>query len=592
MPSYAAPLKDIQFVLHEVLKLAETGIAGYEELDADVTGAILEEAGRFASEVLAPLNAVGDAQGCRLENGVVRTPAGFREAFDRLRDAGWPAIDCDPEYGGQGLPYIMNTTVGEILVSANMAFNMYQGLTHGAYSAIRAHGTEAQKALWLPKLASCEWTGTMNLTEPHAGTDLGMMRTKAEPQTDGTYRITGQKIFISAGDHDMAENIVHLVLAKAPGGGEGTKGISLFIVPKFMVNGDGSLGARNAVSVGKIEEKMGIHGNATCVMNYDGAVGYLLGDLHKGMRAMFTMMNEARLGVGLQGYAQAEVAYQNAAAYARDRLQGRDVTGVKNPGAAADPIIVHPDVRRNLMDQKSFTEGARAFTFWGASLIDRAHRQGDAEAEGLISLLTPVIKGFLTDKGFESAVAAQQVYGGHGYIEEWGMSQFARDARIAMIYEGANGVQALDLVGRKLAADGGRHVMAFFDTVKSFIRENEGEERLKAGFLDPLKSASKDLQAAGMYFMQNGMKNPNAALAGSYDFMHLFGHVCLGLMWARMAKAALEALDGGAPDREFYEAKLATGRYYMARQLPATKMHLARIETGAEPVMALDAASF
>ena len=591
MPSYAAPLKDMQFVLHEVLRLPEAGIAGYGDLDADFTGAVLEEAGRFASEVLAPLNAVGDREGCVLENGVVRTPPGFREAFDQLREQGWPAIDCDEEYGGQGLPYIMNTAVGEILVSANMAFNMYQGLTHGAYSAIRAHGTEDQKARWLPKLATCEWTGTMNLTEPHAGTDLGMMRTKAEPQGDGTYRITGQKIFISAGDHDMAENIVHLVLAKAPGGGEGTKGISLFIVPKVLVNEDGSLGARNAVSVGKIEEKMGIHGNATCVMNYDGAVGYLLGDLHKGMRAMFTMMNEARLGVGLQGYAQAEVAYQNAAAYAKDRLQGRDITGVKNPGGAADPIIVHPDVRRNLMDQKSFTEGARAFTFWGASLIDRAHRENDADAEGMISLLTPVIKGFLTDKGFESAVAAQQVYGGHGYIEEWGMSQFARDARIAMIYEGANGVQALDLVGRKLAADGGKHVMAFFEMVKGFIKANEGDTRMTP-FLEPLKAASKDLQAAGMYFMQNGMKNPNAALAGSYDFMHLFGHVCLGLMWSRMAKAALTALDAGASDAGFYETKLATARYYMARQLPATKMHLARIESGADPVMALDAASF
>jgi alkylation response protein AidB-like acyl-CoA dehydrogenase len=591
MPSYAAPLKDMQFVLHEVLRLPEAGIAGYGDLDAGFTGAVLEEAGKFASEVLAPLNAVGDREGCVLENGVVRTPPGFREAFDQLREQGWPAIDCDEAYGGQGLPYIMNTAVGEILVSANMAFNMYQGLTHGAYSAIRAHGTEDQKARWLPKLATCEWTGTMNLTEPHAGTDLGIMRTKAEPQGDGTYRITGQKIFISAGDHDMAENIVHLVLAKAPGGGEGTKGISLFIVPKFMVNEDGSLGARNAVSVGKIEEKMGIHGNATCVMNYDGAVGYLLGDLHKGMRAMFTMMNEARLGVGLQGYAQAEVAYQNAAAYAKDRLQGRDVTGVKNPGGAADPIIVHPDVRRNLMDQKSFTEGARAFTFWGASLIDRAHRENDADAEGMISLLTPVIKGFLTDKGFESAVAAQQVYGGHGYIEEWGMSQFARDARIAMIYEGANGVQALDLVGRKLAADGGKHVMAFFEMVKGFIKESEGDARMTP-FLGPLKAASKDLQAAGMYFMQNGMKNPNSALAGSYDFMHLFGHVCLGLMWARMAKAAFAALDAGAEDRAFYETKLATGRYYMARQLPATKMHLARIESGADPVMALDAASF
>ncbi|MCU0854762.1 MAG: acyl-CoA dehydrogenase C-terminal domain-containing protein [Rhodobacteraceae bacterium] len=591
MPSYTAPIKDMQFVLHEVLRLPEAGIAGYADLDADFTGAVLEEAGRFASEVLAPLNAVGDREGCVLENGVVRTPPGFKEAFDQLREQGWPAIDCDEEYGGQGLPYIMNTAVGEILVSANMAFNMYQGLTHGAYSAIRAHGTEDQKVRWLPKLATCEWTGTMNLTEPHAGTDLGMMRTKAEPQGDGTYRITGQKIFISAGDHDMAENIVHLVLAKAPGGGDGTKGISLFIVPKVLVNEDGSLGARNAVSVGKIEEKMGIHGNATCVMNYDGAVGYLLGDLHKGMRAMFTMMNEARLGVGLQGYAQAEVAYQNAAAYAKDRLQGRDITGVKNPGGAADPIIVHPDVRRNLMDQKSFTEGARTFTFWGASLIDRAHRESDADAEGMISLLTPVIKGFLTDKGFESAVAAQQVYGGHGYIEEWGMSQFARDARIAMIYEGANGVQALDLVGRKLAADGGKHVMAFFEMVKGFIKANEGDARM-APFLDPLKAASKDLQAAGMYFMQNGMKNPNAALAGSYDFMHLFGHVCLGLMWARMAKAAFAALDAGAEDRAFYETKLATARYYMARQLPATKMHLARIESGADPVMALDAASF
>ena len=592
MPSYTAPVKDMQFVLHELLGIAETGITGYGDLDAEFTGAILEEAGKLASDVLAPLNAVGDAEGCRLENGVVRTPQGFKDAFDQLREAGWTAIDCDPEYGGQGLPYLMNTAVGEIFVSANMAFNMYQGLTHGAYSAIHAHGTEDQKAKWLPKMVSCEWTGTMNLTEPHAGTDLGIMRTRAEPQDDGSYRITGQKIFISAGDHDMAENVVHLVLAKAPGGGEGTKGISLFIVPKLLVNEDGSLGARNAVSVGKIEEKMGIHGNATCVMNYDGAEGYLLGDLHKGMRAMFTMMNEARIGVGLQGYAQGEVAYQNALDYARDRLQGRDVTGVKNPGGAADPIIVHPDVRRNLMDQKSFTEGARAFTFWGAHLIDRAHRMGDAEADGMISLLTPVIKGFLTDKGFEAAVGAQQVYGGHGYIEEWGMSQFARDARIAMIYEGANGVQALDLVGRKLAADGGRHVMAFFEMVKTFLKENEGDERLKAGFLDPLKAASKDLQAAGMYFMQTGTKTPNAALAGSYDFMHLFGHVCLGLMWARMAKAAMAALDGGATDREFYEAKIATGRYYMARQLPATKMHLARIESGAEPVMTLEAASF
>jgi hypothetical protein len=484
----------------------------------------------------------------------------------------------------------MGTAVGEMFVSANMAFNMYQGLTHGAYSAIHTHGTAEQKATYLPKMVSCDWTGTMNLTEPHCGTDLGLMRTKAEPQPDGSYHITGQKIFISAGEHDLAENIIHLVLAKVPGGGEGTKGISLFIVPKFLVNADGSLGNRNALSCGKIEEKMGIHGNSTCVMNYDGATGWLLGELHKGMRAMFTMMNEARLGVGLQGYAQAEAAYQNALAYAKDRLQGRDVTGAKNPQGPADPLIVHPDIRRNLMDQKSFVEGARALTFWGASLIDRAHH-GDAAAEGLIGLLTPVIKGFQTDKGFEMAVAAQQVYGGHGYIEEWGMSQFARDARIAMIYEGANGVQALDLVGRKLAQDGGKHVMAFFEMVKAECKAHDGDERMK-GFAEPLKVASKQLQQAGLFFMQNGLKNPNAALSGSYDFMHLMGHVCLGLMWTRMAKAAYAALDSGAADRDFLQAKVATGRYYMARHLPACAMHLARIETGAEPVMALDAAAF
>ena len=592
MPSYTAPVKDMQFVLHDLLQITTSDIPGYADLDAGFTAAVLEEAGKLASDVLAPLNAVGDREGCVLENGVVRTPTGFKAAFDQLKQGGWTALDCDPEYGGQGLPYLMGTAVGEIFVAANMALNMYQGLTHGAYSAIHVHGTAEQKATYLPKMVSCDWTGTMNLTEPHCGTDLGMMRTKAEPQADGSYKITGQKIFISAGEHDMAENIIHLVLAKAPGGGEGTKGISLFIVPKFLVNADGSLGQRNSLSVGKIEEKMGIHGNATCVMNYDGATGWLLGDLHKGMRAMFTMMNEARIGVGVQGYAVAEAAYQNAVAYAKDRLQGRDVTGVKNPAGPADPLIVHPDIRRNLMDQKSFVEGARAFTFWGASLIDRAHRTGDDSAEGLISLLTPVIKGFQTDKGFDVAIAAQQVYGGHGYIEEWGMSQFARDARIAMIYEGANGIQALDLVARKLAADGGKHVMAFFDLVKTFVKENEDDVRLKAGFLDPLKQASKAMQGAGMYFMQNGMKSPNAALSGSYDFMHLMGHVCLGLMWAKMAKAAYAALDAGAADRDFYEAKIATGRYYMARQLPACAMHLARIETGAEPVMALTAEAF
>ena len=592
MTTYAAPVRDMQFLLHDVLGVTGSGVPGYEDLDPAFTSAVLDEAGRLARDVLAPLNAVGDHEGCRLENGVVRTPSGFADAFDALKSGGWTALDCDPAYGGQGLPYLMGTAVGEMFVSANMALNMYQGLTHGAYSAIHTHGTAEQKAMWLPKLVSCDWTGTMNLTEPQCGTDLGLMRTRAEPQADGSYRITGQKIFISAGEHDMAENIIHLVLARAPGGGEGTRGISLFIVPKVLVRADGSLGARNALSCGKVEEKMGIHGNATCVMNYDGATGWLLGDLHKGMRAMFTMMNEARLGVGLQGYAVAEAAYQMARTYAKDRLQGRAVTGPANPSGPADPLIVHPDVRRSLMDQKSFVEGARALTFWGAHLIDRSVRQGDTDAEGLISLLIPVIKGFQTDKGFEMAVAAQQVFGGHGYIEDWGMSQFARDARIAMIYEGANGIQALDLVGRKLGQDGGRHVMAFFGLIKDFIRENSGDARLAQDFLDPLKAASKDMQAAAMIFAEQGMKTPDAALAGSYDFLHLSGQVCLGLMWARMARAALAALDAGTGDPAFCQAKLTTGRYYMARHLPATALHLARIRTGAVPVMALPADAF
>jgi len=592
MPSYTAPTKDMQFILHDVLKINQGDVPGYDELDREFTAAVLEEAGKITAEVLTPLNQVGDVEGCRLENGMVYTPTGFKAAFDQVRAGGWTGLDCDPDYGGQGMPYLLGTAVGEMFSASNQAFTMYQGLTHGAYSAIHAHGTDEQKARYLPKMVSCEWTGTMNLTEPNCGTDLGLMRTKAEPQDDGSYKITGTKIFISAGDHDLADNIIHLVLAKIPGGPKGIKGVSLFIVPKFLVNDDGSLGARNGVSVGNIEEKMGIHGNATCVMNYDGATGWLLGEKDKGMRAMFTMMNEARLGVGMQGLAQADAAYQNAVIYARERLQGRAVTGVQNPDGPADPIIVHPDIRRSLMDQKSFTEGARAFILWGAEQIDRAVRANDEAAHGLISLLTPVIKGFLTDRGYDMTVQAQQIYGGHGYIEEQGMSQFTRDARIAMIYEGANGVQALDLVGRKLALDGGKHVMAFFDLVKGFIKDNAGNEALKDDFLDPLKGASKDLQAAAMFFMQEGMKNPNAALAGSTDFMHLFGQVCLGLMWSMMAKTAADTLAAGTSDATFYETKLATGRYYMARQLPATRMHLLRIQSGADPVMALAAENF
>ncbi|NRB33392.1 MAG: acyl-CoA dehydrogenase C-terminal domain-containing protein [Rhodobacteraceae bacterium] len=591
MPRYTAPTKDTQFILHDVLNITEAGVPGYDELEADFTSAVLEEAGKIAGEVLQPINATGDAEGCTFENGVVRTPTGFKDAFEQVKEGGWTGLDMPEQYGGQNMPAVLGTAVGEYFSAANQAFTMYQGLTHGAASAILAHGSDQQKDTYLPKMVSCEWTGTMNLTEPHCGTDLGMMRTKAEPQADGSYKISGQKIFISSGDHDMADNIIHLVLAKIVGGPEGIKGVSLFIVPKVHVNEDGSLGARNGVSVGKIEEKMGIHGNSTCVMNYDEATGYLLGEEHKGMRAMFTMMNEARLGVGMQGLAQADAAYQNALDYAKDRLQGRDVTGVKNPDGPADPLIVHPDVRRALMDQKSFAEAARAFILWGATMLDKAHRQSDKDADGLISLLTPVIKGFLTDQGYDMTIKAQQVYGGHGYIEEWGMSQFTRDARIAMIYEGANGVQALDLVGRKLAVDGGKHVMAFFELVKSFCKDNAEVEGMDA-FTGPLKTASKDLQAAGMYFMQNGMKNPNNALAGSNDFMHMFGHVCLGLMWAMMAKASLKALAEGTSDPEFHETKLATGRYYMARQLPATALHLSRIQSGADTVMALDAANF
>ena len=591
MPTYFAPVKDQQFILHDVLKLSTSNIPGYSDLEQEFTGAILEESGKLACEVMAPLNMIGDTEGCHLENGVVRTPTGFKEAFEQFKAGGWAGIDMPEKYGGQYMPAVLASAVNEHFLASNQSFSMFHGLTHGAASAILTHGTEDQKDMYLPKMASCNWTGTMNLTEPQCGTDLGLMRTKAEPNKDGTFSISGQKIFISAGEHDMAENIIHLVLAKIPGGPDGIKGVSLFIVPKFMVKADGALGDRNSLSCGAIEHKMGIHGNPTCVMNYDGATGFLLGEAHKGMRAMFTMMNEARLGVGMQGLGQASIAYQNAAIYAKDRLQGRDVTGTKNPDGPADPLIVHPDIRRSLMDQKSFVEGARALVLWGSTWIDQAHRENDADADGIISLITPVIKGFLTDQGYAMTIQAQQIYGGHGYIEEWGMSQFTRDARIAMIYEGANGVQALDLVGRKLGQNAGQHAMAFFDLVKTFCKENADIEGMDA-FVTPLKKASKDLQAAAMYFMQSGMKNPNDALAGSNDFMHMFGHVCLGLMWGKMAKAALFALDNKATDTEFYLTKLTTGRYYMARQLPATGLHLQRITSGSDTVMGLEASAF
>ena len=593
MPIYSAPVKDIKFILQNVLKIHDSDIPGYDELDNEYLNAILEEASKISSEVLAPLNAIGDKHGCSFENGIVYTPPGFKEAFNQLKDGGWTGIDCDIKFGGQGLPYLISIAVGEMFASANMALGMYHGLTHGAYSAIYSHGSEEQKEKYLPNLVNCKWTGTMNLTEPHCGTDLGMMRTKASRKSDGTFRISGQKIFISAGDHDLAENIIHLVLAKIPNGPDGVKGISLFIVPKFLVNEDGSLGERNQVSVGKIEQKMGIHGNATCVMNYDDATGYLVGEEHKGMRAMFTMMNEARLGVGLQGLSQAELAYQNALAYAKDRLQGRDITGVKNPDELADPIIVHPDVRRSLMDQKCFSEGSRALILWGASIIDKANRDTDTEAEGLIGLLTPVIKGFLTDKGFDMTIQAQQIYGGHGYIEEWGMSQFARDARIAMIYEGANGIQALDLVGRKLPQNQGKNMMAFFTILKTYLTENQNKsDEFDKIFLEPMKSATDDLEGAVLYFMDKGIKNPNEALAGSYDFMHLFGYVCLGLMWCKIAQASHEAINLSSDHDDFHQSKISTGQYFMERQLPFTRLHLARIRAGSSTVMKLNANNF
>ena len=593
MPIYSAPVKDIKFILQNVLKIHDSDIPGYGDLDNEYLNAILEEASKISSEVLAPLNAIGDKHGCSFENGIVYTPPGFKEAFNQLKDGGWTGIDCDIKFGGQGLPYLISIAVGEMFASANMALGMYHGLTHGAYSAIYSHGSEEQKEKYLPNLVNCKWTGTMNLTEPHCGTDLGMMRTKASRKPDGTFQISGQKIFISAGDHDLAENIIHLVLAKIPNGPDGVKGISLFIVPKFLVNEDGSLGERNQVSVGKIEQKMGIHGNATCVMNYDEATGYLVGEEHKGMRAMFTMMNEARLGVGLQGLSQAELAYQNALAYAKDRLQGRDITGVKNPDELADPIIVHPDVRRNLMDQKCFSEGSRALILWGASIIDKANRNTDSEAEGLIGLLTPVIKGFLTDKGFDMTIQAQQIYGGHGYIEEWGMSQFARDARIAMIYEGANGIQALDLVGRKLPQNQGKNMIAFFSILKTYLSENQNKsDEFDKIFLQPMKSATDDLEGAVLYFMDKGIKNPNEALAGSYDFMHLFGYVCLGLMWCKIAQASHEAINLSSDHDDFHQSKISTGQYFMERQLPFTRLHLARIRAGSSTVMKLSASNF
>ena len=597
MPSYTAPTRDTRFIINEMLDLESYAeLPGFEAASADVTDAVINEGGKFCAEVLAPINQSGDQEGCtRHEDGSVTAPKGFKEAFDQFREAGWGTLSQPEEFGGQGMPHVLGFAFEEFVSSANQAFGMYPGLTNGAVSALLAKGSQEQKEKYLPKMISNEWTGTMNLTEPHCGTDLGMIRTKAEPQADGSYAITGTKIFISAGEHDMADNIIHLVLAKTPGAPDSTKGISLFVVPKFLVEDDGSIGERNGVVCGSIEHKMGIHGNATCVLNYDGAKGWLVGEENKGLAAMFIMMNAARLGVGIQGLSQAEVAYQNAVAYALDRRQGRALTGPAEPEQQADPIFVHPDVRRMLMDAKAFTEGMRALCLWGALQVDLSHKAATEEereqADMLIGLLTPVIKGYGTDKGYEVATNMQQVFGGHGYIEEWGMSQFVRDARIAQIYEGTNGVQAMDLCGRKLAQKGGAAVQAFFKVVGNDIAEAKGDEML-APLAEALEKALGQQQAATMWFMQNAMQNPNHLGAGAHHYMHIMGIVTLGWMWLRMAKVAQAALAAGTDDKAFYEAKLTTARYYMDRYLPDAGALRRKLETGSDSMMALGEDAF
>ena len=597
MPTYTAPTRDTRFLVNELLDLASYGtLPGFEMASPDVTDAVITEGGKFCAEVLAPINQSGDQEGCtRHEDGSVTTPKGFKEAFNQFREAGWGTLAQPEEFGGQGLPHVLGFVMEEFISSANQAFGMYPGLTNGAISALIAKGTQEQKEMYLPKMVSGEWTGTMNLTEPQCGTDLGMIRTKAEPKGDGSYSITGTKIFISAGEHDLSDNIIHLVLAKTPGAPDSTKGISLFVVPKFLVNEDGSVGERNGVMCGSIEHKMGIHANSTCVLNYDGATGWLVGEENKGLAAMFIMMNAARLGVGMQGLSQAEVAYQNAVAYALDRRQGRALTGPAEPEAQADPIFVHPDVRRMLMDAKAFTEGMRALSLWGALLVDLTHKaqteEERAEADAMIGLLTPVIKGYGTDKGYEVATNMQQVFGGHGYIEEWGMSQFVRDARIAQIYEGTNGVQAMDLCGRKLAQKGGAAIQAYFKAVGDDIAAAKDDDDLGA-MAEALEKALGQQQAATMWFMQNAMQNPNHLGAGAHHYMHIMGIVTLGWMWLRMAKVAQTALASDTDDKAFYEAKLATARYYMDRFLPDVGALRRKLEAGADSLMALDEAAF
>ncbi|PVM76402.1 acyl-CoA dehydrogenase C-terminal domain-containing protein [Caulobacter radicis] len=596
--TYQPPVRDHMFLLRDVLNIEQYGaLPAFADASIDVVEQIVEGAAQFTGEVLAPLNSIGDKTGCKLDpvTNTVTTPPGFKEAYKALCEGGWTGLGSDPTYGGQGLPHVVNLSFSEMSSSANMAFSMYPGLAHGAYSAIHTGGTDAQKETYLPKMITGEWTGTMNLTEPHCGTDLGLLRTKAVPQADGSYKITGQKIWISAGEHDMSDNIVHLVLARIEGAPAGVKGISLFIVPKFFPKEDGSVGARNegAKCVG-LEEKMGIHGNATCVMQYDDAEGYLIGEENSGLKLMFVMMNEARLGVGLQGVAQAEAANQAAVAFAKDRLQGRSLTGPKNADGPADPIIVHPDVRRLLLENKAIIEGGRAFLFWTALHGDLAHAHPDeavrTKAEDYMGLLTPVLKGYLTDRGFQVCSNAVQVHGGSGFTEHFPVSQYLRDCRIALIYEGTNGVQALDLVGRKLAAKGGRGVMTFFQEIDQFVGENDGDAELKP-FIDALAATKAQLQDGTMWLMQNGLQNPDNAGAASTDYMHLFGLTGLAYMWALMVKSANAKIAEGSTD-PFFTTKVATARYFIERVLPDAGAHLAKLKTGSATLMALPAEAF
>lgn len=598
MPVYKAPVKDTLFILNDVIGIEHYNkLAGFEDATADMIEAITTEAAKLAEERLFPLNLSGDQQGCkRADDGSVTVPDGFKSAYDAYCEGGWLGLAVPEQYGGQGLPYTLHAAIGEYMSAANLSLMMYPGLTQGAIAAILVHGADEQKDKYLPKMVDGTWSGTMNLTEPHCGTDLGLLRTKAVPQADGSYKISGQKIFISAGEHGMTDNIIHLVIARIEGAPEGTKGISLFIVPKFHVGDDGSVGERNGVVCGAIEHKMGIHGNSTCVMNYDDATGYLLGAENKGLSAMFTMMNEARLGVGLQGLSVSEIAYQNAVEYAKDRIQGRSLSGVKAPDKKADPIIVHPDIRRSLLTMRAFNEAGRAFLLWTALKSDIAHRSLDAkerqDADDLLTLVTPILKGVLTDKGFDNAVMAQQVFGGHGYIEEHGMSQYVRDARITMIYEGANGIQALDLVGRKLGQNGGRGIMALFNEISAFCEENRSYDALNP-YTKGLKKGLNDAQAATMWFMQNAMSKPDNAGAGSTDYMHLLGLVILGYMHAKMAKAAVDALAlGSASDEDFLKTKLVTAKFFMERIMPETALRKTRIETGCDTMMELAAEAF